>query len=62
MTLEDFKILTPIEQELYYQLLKQKQADFYRVMCHRCESDVEINYRLWLKIKEKLNALYGQAV
>ena len=25
----------------------------------RCESDVEINYRLWLKIKDKLGELYG---
>ena len=59
MTLEEFKKLPPTEQGLHYQMLKQKQADFYKVMCHRCSEDVAINHLLWVKIKEKLNALYG---
>jgi DNA polymerase I len=31
----------------------------YEQMCHRCESDVNTNWLLWQKIKEKLNALYS---
>lgn len=44
-------------------IMKPKVEDWqgltYEEYAHRCSEDVAINHLLWLKIKEKLDELYG---
>jgi len=45
-------------------IIKPKVEDWqglpYEEYAHRCSEDVAINHLLWVKIKEKLNELYGR--
>lgn len=59
MNLEEFKSLPYERQVLIYNNIKNEQISFSKLMAHRCEEDVKINYQLWLKELAYLRKLYN---
>lgn len=59
---EEFGVPKPVieDGEWYGPMGNETYEEFIAKMTHRCEEDVKINTKLWLKIKADLMKLYGK--
>jgi len=58
MTIENFKKLTPEQQEKVYRSIKKEKEEFDNKMSNRVSQDVRINTNLWVKHLRMLRELY----
>jgi ACT domain-containing protein len=58
MDLEEFKKLSPLQQEEVYLQFKKEKDDHYTLMEYRCSTDTRINIQLWEKLYKKLKTIY----